>query len=244
MKGNNFANVKNQIVQAEEVRQSLHQLEPRPSKEPKSAKERKSVQAKPEVKPRGHHASKAKGISGVPWKNEHELTDSLLTIELNGPHHQAFSFTKGDLDNAGNTTSQTQDAHCKHLALKILINTILLVAGKTWTERTWSPLCAAASPCSKATTRSTRDREEELYGDPPYGAGNLSGCATPYSTLNASSFDSGKGLSLSHNNTDVLFCMYNTINTTLPPFPSMYPSTYNTQSNASYKLPPSSLSAT
>ncbi|KAJ7215004.1 hypothetical protein GGX14DRAFT_563031 [Mycena pura] len=28
---------------------------------------------------------------------------------------------KGDLDTAGNTTSQTQDAHCERLALKVLV---------------------------------------------------------------------------------------------------------------------------
>ncbi|KAJ7300494.1 hypothetical protein DFH08DRAFT_828421 [Mycena albidolilacea] len=153
--------------------------EPRPSKDPKSAKEPKSVKVKPEAKPRGRHASKAKGISEVPWKTEHELTDSLLTaIELNGPRRQAFGFTKGDLDTAGNTTSQTQDAHCERLSLKILISD---PSGR-WEDV--DPKDLVSTVRSRITTLKNdyqkhkrslgetgfgivvEDREEELYGDP------------------------------------------------------------------------------
>jgi hypothetical protein len=80
----------------------------------------------------------------------------------------------------------------------------------------------------------------------PYGAGSSSGCATPYSTSNASGFDGGEGSSLSHNSSndvDLSFHMYDTIDTAFPPLPSTYQSTYNTQSDASHKLPPSSSSA-
>ncbi|KAJ7735360.1 hypothetical protein B0H16DRAFT_1731396 [Mycena metata] len=70
-----------------------------PSKPSKPAKELKSGKAKPQAKPRGRQAAKAKGITEVPWKHEHELTDHLLTaIELNGPRRQAFGFTKDPKD--------------------------------------------------------------------------------------------------------------------------------------------------
>ncbi|KAJ7705177.1 hypothetical protein B0H16DRAFT_1482399 [Mycena metata] len=83
----------------------------------------KSGKAEPQAKPRGRQASKAKGITEVPWKLEHELTDSLLTtIELNSLRRQAFSFTKGNLDTASNTMSQTQDAH--YIDPKDLVSTV------------------------------------------------------------------------------------------------------------------------
>ncbi|KAJ7876068.1 hypothetical protein B0H14DRAFT_3544761 [Mycena olivaceomarginata] len=150
-----------------------------PSKEPKPAKEPKSLKAKPQAKPRGRQASKAKGITEVPWKLEHELTDSLLTaIELNGPRRQAFGFTKGDLATAGNTTSQTQDAHCERLALKILVHD---PSGR-WQDI--DPKDLVSTVRSRIATLKTdyhkhkrslgetgfgivvEDREEELYGDP------------------------------------------------------------------------------
>ncbi|KAF8214326.1 hypothetical protein K438DRAFT_1750382 [Mycena galopus ATCC 62051] len=153
--------------------------QPKPAKEPQPAKERKPVKVKPEAKPRGRQASKAKGIPEVSWKHEHELTDSLLTaIELNGPRRQAFGFTKGDLDTAGNTTSQTQDAHCERLALKVLVGD---PSGR-WEDL--DPKELVSTVRSRISTLKTDyqkhnkslgetgfglvvdDREEELYGDP------------------------------------------------------------------------------
>ncbi|KAF7366259.1 hypothetical protein MSAN_00882100 [Mycena sanguinolenta] len=152
---------------------------PKPSKGPKTVKEPKAVKIKPEAKPRGRQASKAKGIPEVSWKHEHELTDSLLTaIELNGPRRQAFGFTKGDLDTAGHTTSQTQDAHCERLALKIL------VADPSGRWENVDPKDLVSTVRSRISTLKSdyqkhkkslgetgfglvaEDREEELYGDP------------------------------------------------------------------------------
>ncbi|KAJ7721209.1 hypothetical protein B0H16DRAFT_1791714 [Mycena metata] len=150
-----------------------------PSKPSKPAKEPKSSKAKPQAKPRGRQAAKAKGITEVPWKHEHELTDHLLTaIELNGPRRQAFGFTKGDLDTAGNTTSQTQDAHCERLAFKILVDD---PSGR-WDDI--DPKDLVSTVRSRIATLKTdyqrhknslgetgfglvmEDREGELYGDP------------------------------------------------------------------------------
>ncbi|KAJ7023812.1 hypothetical protein C8F04DRAFT_1133483 [Mycena alexandri] len=150
-----------------------------PSKQSKPAKESKSGKAKPQAKPRGRQASKAKGIPEVPWKLEHGLTDRLLTaIELNGPRRQAFGFTKGDLDTAGNTTSQTQDAHCERLAHKILVDH---PSGR-WDDI--DPKDLVSTVRSRIATLKTdyqkhkrslgetgfglvvEDRERELYGDP------------------------------------------------------------------------------
>ncbi|KAJ7223225.1 hypothetical protein GGX14DRAFT_557806 [Mycena pura] len=113
------------------------------------------------------------------WKTEAELTDTLLTfIEDNAPRRTAFGFTKGDVDNAGSTTGQSQDGHCERLAQKILI--------EPPSER-WAKCSAKALVSSvknqivwlktefvrlRDTLGSTgygliiKDREDELWGDP------------------------------------------------------------------------------
>ncbi|KAJ7849865.1 hypothetical protein B0H14DRAFT_3452316 [Mycena olivaceomarginata] len=108
---------------AEMKKAAASQPEKRSRGRPKGSKNKPKTlmtDAKGDTKSDTSHDANTKKLI---WKHDHKLTDSLLTtIELSGPRRQAFGFTKGDLDTAGNTTSQTQDAHCERLALKVLVN--------------------------------------------------------------------------------------------------------------------------